>query len=376
MVYMYCVLAVGFSFVVSCVSGTPLRSDMIDMVRSDVAGLRMAPISPIPWKAKKASSLKDAEDDEAIFVSVDATIRMQTISGFGASVLESGAMNLNALPASKQDEILRLIFSPEGAHFSLLKVPMLCNDFCAAANWSTYDDVEGDLMLKHFSIARDLRANGTLTLLKRAIQYGFAGKIQSYMDYPPDWMLIGDLPDEATVNPKYYDVLASYYAKFVQAYHAQNVTIAYLSLFNEPIDSYTNINDGNMTSLLGDHVGPLFDKLGLLSSTKLTYGGQATREWAEMHISAQMNHSKAAKYMQYFAYHGYVQHKQSTLCNCRHSLSCRHTFTCTLTRTLTHKNSHTHIHTDTTSSTGVRNENSTTTRSRRCAITGPTMKCL
>ena len=31
--------------------------------------------------------------------------------------------------------------------------------------------------------------------------------IQSYMDYPPDWMLIGPLPHNATVNPKYYDAL-------------------------------------------------------------------------------------------------------------------------------------------------------------------------
>ena len=73
------------------------------------------------------------------------------------------------------------------------------------------------------------------------------------------------------VNSSLYDVLANYYAKFIIAVQEHNETIDYLSLFNEPMDSYTKISDNEMSNLLGFHVGPLFDRLELRQSTKLTY---------------------------------------------------------------------------------------------------------
>eukprot|EP01065_Artemidia_motanka_P049332 TRINITY_DN8147_c0_g2_i2.p1 TRINITY_DN8147_c0_g2~~TRINITY_DN8147_c0_g2_i2.p1 ORF type:complete len:412 (+),score=89.22 TRINITY_DN8147_c0_g2_i2:426-1661(+) len=187
-----------------------------------------------------------------------------------------------------------------------MKATIPSNDFASqTGKWHTYDDVKGDVALQNFSIACDLTANGTLTLIKRAQRHGFQGYIQSYMDYPPDWMLLGALPGLATVNPKYYDALAGYYAKFVQAYAEHGVTVDYLSLFNEPMDSYTHIHDAGMKKLLGQHVGPLFDRLGLRPRTKLTYGGQATRQSAATHVTDVMSDAKAATFMDHIAYHGY-----------------------------------------------------------------------
>jgi len=224
-------------------------------------------------------------------VSVNIDETFQTMRGFGASLLESGAINLNSLPTKKQEELLDLIFSSEGAMMSAMKAPIPCDDFCAAGPWYTYDDSPGDVNLVNFTIARDLRPNGTLTFIKRAKKHGFEGVLQSYMDFPPDWMLKGKLP-LATVDPKYYPVLANYYAKFVKAYAEHDAIINYLSLFNEPLDSYTQISDQEMAVLLGEHVGPLFDELGLRPRTKLTYGGQATRLWASMHIASIMENDK------------------------------------------------------------------------------------
>lgn len=175
----------------------------------------------------------------------------------------------------------------------------------AAGPWYTYDDSPGDIELKNFSIQRDLKENGTLTFIHRAQEHGYAGVFQSYMDYPPDWMLKGDLPDHATVDPKYYAVMAQYFADFIMAYKKENVTIGYFSMFNEPWDSYTHISDPEMARLLGEFVGPLFDKLGLRKDTKLTYGGQCARETAYQHIPNIMANAAAAKYMDHLAYHGY-----------------------------------------------------------------------
>ena len=103
-----------------------------------------------------------------------------------------------------------------------MKAPIPCDDFCAAGPWYTYDMSPGDVDLKNFSIARDLKPNGSLTYIHRAQDHGFDGALQSYMDYPPDWMLVGKLPG-ADVNPTLYDTLAHYYADFVTEYVKHHV---------------------------------------------------------------------------------------------------------------------------------------------------------
>jgi len=89
------------------------------------------------------------------------------------------------------------------------------------------------------------------------------------------------------------------------SFQEHNETIDYLSLFNEPMDSYTHISDDEIAHLLGFHVGPLFDRLKLRERTKLTYGGQATRASAAIHVPAVMSNKNAKQYMDHIAFHGY-----------------------------------------------------------------------
>lgn len=271
------------------------------VVSSD-GGLRLAPQPALNWTAAACP------ESGALHVMTDD--QHQTIGGFGASMTESSAINLNSLPAAKQEALLGDIFGPSGARFSAMKATMLSNDFAAAAPWSTYDDQTGDTALAKFSIERDLRQNGSLTLIKRAIAAGFVGTIQAYMDWPPDWMLSGP-PDanatvpKATVDPKMYDVLASYFAKYVEAYKEHGVVIDFLECFNEPTDSYVMMSAEQLALFLGRHIGPKFDALGLRPRTRLTYGGQCARATAHQFVTAVMADPDAAKYMDLIAYHGY-----------------------------------------------------------------------
>ena len=153
-------------------------SPLTRTVSSD-AGLRLAPQPVLDWHAAAACPMNSVE--------VMQSERRQTIGGFGASMTESSAININALPEDQQAALLEALFGASGARFSALKAPMLANDFATQAAWATYDDVAGDIGLEHFSIARDLQPNGSLTLIKRALAAGFEGTVQAYMDYPPDW---------------------------------------------------------------------------------------------------------------------------------------------------------------------------------------------
>jgi len=176
-------------------------------------------------------------DPTAANFEIDDLVAYQKIEGFGASFLEAGLICLNSLPQSERESVLRALFDPDkGAGFSAMKTVIASTDFMSAGPFYSYDDVPGDVALKHFSIARDLGPNGLITFIKLARRYG-SFVLQAPMDYPPDWMLI-DVNKNQDVNPQYYDALARYYLRYLQEYDKHGVFVDYLSLFNEP-DIYT-----------------------------------------------------------------------------------------------------------------------------------------
>jgi hypothetical protein len=62
------------------------------------------------------------------------------------------------------------------------------------------------------------------------------------MDFAPNWMLLGKLPN-ATVDPTHYQNLAEYFAAYAQQFHDHTgFRLAYLSQFNEP-GGYTQISE-------------------------------------------------------------------------------------------------------------------------------------
>ena len=281
-------------------------TDALHRVVSDV-NQRLATQSDIDWRTGRCpeTSVTVLHDD-----------RRQIMGGFGASMTEASAMNLNSLPANAQSELLELLFGSTGAKLSALKATMLCNDFSTQAPWSTYDDVHGDVGMVNFTIERDLRPNGTIPFLKRAYSAGFNGTLQAYMDFPPDWMLIDSLPQLGVVEPKYYDALALYFARYAEAYKSHGLALTFLEAFNEPADSYTRMSAPELAKFLGQHLGPLFERRGLWPSVKLSYGGQATRESAGRFVPTVMADESARKYMDVIAYHGYdCQYEDDGSCN-------------------------------------------------------------
>src|SRR5215472_17587014 len=158
----------------------PLWGQEVTVYVSSKAGDRLSAKKPLSFEpdATKASDFQ-----------IDNSVKYQTIVGFGAAFLEAGLVVLNTLPPAEQDAVLRALFDPtSGAGFSAMKTTVAGTDFMSAGPWYTYDDTPDDVELKHFSIARDLGPNGSLTFIKRARKYG-KFVLQAPMDYPPDWML-------------------------------------------------------------------------------------------------------------------------------------------------------------------------------------------
>ena len=80
---------------------------VIARVVSSLGGLRLTEQPVVPWD--NGSERKSI----GFNIDVDISTTYQTMRGFGASFLESGAINLNSLPKNIQEELLDLIFSVE-----------------------------------------------------------------------------------------------------------------------------------------------------------------------------------------------------------------------------------------------------------------------
>jgi glucosylceramidase len=232
---------------------------------------------------------------------IDEKFRDQTIIGFGASFLESGAICLNSLDSAQQEKVLQALFDPDkGAGFTAMKTDIAASDEMPAGPFYSYDDHPGDVGMKLFSIQRDLAPNGLVPFIKRARGYG-QFIIQATMDYPPDWMLF-DVNQNQDVNPKYFDALARYYLRYLREYAKQGISIDYLSEFNEPL-IYTKIRADKIRDLLRDHVGPLLAREEV--KTRIQPCEYNTRERAYKYWPVILDDPQARKYTAAILYHGY-----------------------------------------------------------------------
>lgn len=232
---------------------------------------------------------------------IDPAVRLQTMEGFGAAFNEAGLISINSLPADEQERVLAGIFDPvKGAGFSLMKLDLAGNDFMSAGPWYTYAEKPGDVELASFSIERDLGPNGVATFAKRARRHGDF-RLQAYMDYPPDWMLVDPVRFQ-DVDAKYFPVLARYYLRYVEEYAKQGLAIDFLSPFNEP-GIYTKIPFWKIRDLVRDHLGPLFERSGV--KTKLQTPEFLSRENAYWNAPTVLDDPGARRFMTALAFHGY-----------------------------------------------------------------------
>mmetsp|Transcript_16408 Transcript_16408/g.52185 ORF Transcript_16408/g.52185 Transcript_16408/m.52185 type:complete len:517 (-) Transcript_16408:84-1634(-) len=268
-------------------------------VVSDVEGDRLTAKRAVEWTSAPAAPIRA--------IQVDASTQFQEIDGFGGSFLEAGAICLNSLAPQAQEELLDLLFHPSlGAGFTVGKIPIAATDFMSAGPWYSYDETAGDEGMRSFSVTRDTRLNGTLTLVQRAAQHtaGRRIRLQATMDYPPDWMLNASTPlPGASVNRTQFPALAGYLQSFARACRAQGLPLDYLSLFNEPIDSYTNISLSDIADLLVHHVGPLFRADPSLP--QLTWSTMYSRRRAAANGSTILAMPGVSEFVDILFYHGY-----------------------------------------------------------------------
>lgn len=196
---------------------------------------------------------------------VDASQKFQTIEGFGFSLTGGSAQTIMKLDKAKKEALLQELFSRknDAIGLSYLRISIGASDLNEKV--FSYDDMpEGqtDLTLEHFNLGPDL--NDVVPVLKEILAINPYIKIMGSPWSPPVWMKDNGSTKGGSLQPKYYEVYAQYFVKYIQAMKAQGITIDAITPQNEPL------HPGNNPSLLmlaeqqadfiANNLGPAFAK--------------------------------------------------------------------------------------------------------------------
>ena len=95
----------------------------IEVVLSDKAGARLQKQPEIYWT-------KDNNNrEESNVLNLEVNQEKQVFDGIGGSFMRAGAKLLNSMPSNVQNDILRDLFHPDRAAFTVGKVPIGATDF-------------------------------------------------------------------------------------------------------------------------------------------------------------------------------------------------------------------------------------------------------
>ncbi|XP_069186074.1 putative glucosylceramidase 4 [Procambarus clarkii] len=181
--------------------------------------------------------LASEQSDANVKVMVNHDLQYQTMVGFGGAFTDATGINVNTLPEDAQDQLLKSYFSPEGLEYNLCRIPIAGSDFSARPY--SYDDVEGDIELKHFNLTEEDYMY-KLPLIHRAQELAEKDLLLFGSPWsPPAWMKEnGMFNGSGGLLKEMWQPWSDYFVKFVEAYEAEGVPIWGLTTQNEPLTGF------------------------------------------------------------------------------------------------------------------------------------------
>ncbi|MFH4977701.1 hypothetical protein AB6A40_004410 [Gnathostoma spinigerum] len=168
---------------------------------------------------------------------VNAGETFQTMIGFGGAFTDAAGINLDHLSPKSRANLMRSYFGDDGIQYSLGRVPIASCDF--STREYSYDDVENDFELKHFSLAEeDYKFKIPYILNAVNLTHGAINLFASPWS-SPGWMktngrMKGGGKLIGKVGGKYYKSWANYFVKFLDQYAVNGVKFWGLTVQNEP----------------------------------------------------------------------------------------------------------------------------------------------
>lgn len=193
-------------------------------------------------------------------ITVDPSKVYQTVDGFGYTLTGGSVEVINRLSKSKKTELLEELFSDSGIGISYLRLSIGASDLNSTV--FSYNDLpkgETDLALSKFSLEKD---KALIDLLKEILTLNPKIKIMATPWSPPVWMKNNDSSIGGSLKPKFYDVYARYFVKYIQAMKSEGISINAIMPQNEPLNPNNNpslsMSWEEQNSFIKNYLGPIF----------------------------------------------------------------------------------------------------------------------
>ena len=151
-------------------------------------------------------------------------------SGFGVAITGSSCYNLAQMPQQERTAFLKSIYSKDGLGLSVGRLSIGSSDY--SAELYTYDDVDNDLTLEHFSIDRDKEY--IIPIIREILEINPDILLFASPGSPPAWMKTGHSVGGGYMREKYIECYAEYFVKYIKAYEQEGITIQAVTPQNEP----------------------------------------------------------------------------------------------------------------------------------------------
>ena len=215
-------------------------------------------------------------------ITVNENNAYQEWLGFGGTFNEAGWKALEVLDAGERERAVRLLFDErEGAGFDWGRIPMGSSDF--ALSRYSYAETPDDWEMQSFSLDKDKER--LIPYIKAALAYKPDVRLWGSPWSPPAWMKNGNSLNGGSMknDPQVLQAHALYFARFVEEYAKEGLTIDHVQPQNEPGYETTypscswgasEVGNHNGQTYLGnfvaDYLGPTFEERGL--ETDIWYG--------------------------------------------------------------------------------------------------------
>lgn len=133
--------------------------------------------------ADRTSDIESTNATTAADLQLDGN-EYQALRGFGGCFNELGWLPLQNVSEAERDQIIKELFSPDEMNFTFNRAPVGANDF--ADHWYSYDEVDGDYGMEHFSVEHDEQT--LIPYIHRAQEWQPNMQLFSSPWSPPTWM--------------------------------------------------------------------------------------------------------------------------------------------------------------------------------------------
>ena len=130
-----------------------------------------------------------------------------SFKGFGVAITGASCYNLSEMTNEARTALINDIYSPEGLNLSVARFSVGSSDY--SAELYSYDDVDGDVELKYFSIDRDKEY--IIPMIKEILKVRPDLYIYSSPWSPPGWMKTGGSICGGYMREEFVDCYAEYY---------------------------------------------------------------------------------------------------------------------------------------------------------------------